>query len=67
MLACPLAALDLPLRALVREAPDGQVFLTFHPVEEMLREAGVPAELAATLRPAQHILLDAIRWEPFGP
>jgi uncharacterized protein (DUF302 family) len=67
MQACPLAALDLPLRALVREAPDGQVFLSFHPVEEMLREAGVPAELAARLRPAQHLLLDAIRWEPFGP
>jgi uncharacterized protein (DUF302 family) len=64
MQAMSHAALDLPLRALVREEMDGRVLVSFHPVTAMLCEAGVPKELAARLEPAQRLLLDAIMASP---
>lgn len=60
MLAAPSAALELPLRFLVREGDDGRTRLSFHPIAPVLREAGVPEELATRLDPAQQILLKAI-------
>ena len=60
MLAAPLAALDLPLRVLVREAEDGRTLVSFHPAAPMLRQAGVPDTLANRLDPAQRLLLNAI-------
>jgi uncharacterized protein (DUF302 family) len=60
MLASPLAALDLPLRVLVREDNEGQSLVSFHPIAEVLRRAGVPDELATRLEPAQRVLIDAI-------
>lgn len=60
MLAAPQAALDLPLRVLVREDTDGRTVVSFRPVAQMLREAGVPDPLASRLEPAQQILVDAI-------
>lgn len=60
MLAAPQAALDLPLRVLVRQDAEGQVRIAFHPAAAMLRRAGVPEELAARLDPAQRILIEAI-------
>jgi uncharacterized protein (DUF302 family) len=60
MLATPLAALDLPLRVLVREREDGRAVIAFHPVAAMLRRAGVPEDAAARLEPAQQMLLAAI-------
>jgi uncharacterized protein (DUF302 family) len=60
MLAAPQAALDLPLRVLVREDPAKGVVVSFHPAAAMLAEAGVPAELAARLEPAQHVLVRAL-------
>ena len=60
MLAAPQAALDLPLRVLVREDTDGRTVVSFRPVAQMLREAGVPDPLAGRLEPAQQILVDAI-------
>ena len=60
MLASPHAALDLPLRVLVRERQDGQTVIAFHPVGPMLRRAGVPGELADRLEPAQRILVAAV-------
>jgi uncharacterized protein (DUF302 family) len=60
MLAAPLAALDLPLRVLVREREDGQTVIAFHPVAAMLRRAGVPEALAARLEPAQRLLVAAV-------
>lgn len=56
----PQAALDLPLRVLVRQDAAGQVLIAFHPAAAMLRQAGVPEELAARLDPAQRILIEAI-------
>ena len=61
MLVSPLAALDLPLRVLLRENDDGQTLLSFHPIAAMLQQAGVPEELAKRLEPAQRVLVEAIR------
>lgn len=61
MQAVPQAALDLPLRVLVREAGDGRVFVGFHPARDMLHRLGVADEMAARLEPAQRLLLDAIK------
>jgi uncharacterized protein (DUF302 family) len=61
MKAFPRAALDLPLRVLVREEADGQVLVSFHPASETLAEAGVIGDLATRLDPAQHILVEAIK------
>jgi uncharacterized protein (DUF302 family) len=60
MLAAPGAALDLPLRVLARERTDGTTVIAFHPAEHMLREDGVPPELAGRLTKAQQILVAAI-------
>ena len=60
MLAAPLAALDLPLRVLVREREDGRTSVAFHPAAAMLRRAGVPEALATRLDPAQNILAAAL-------
>lgn len=60
MLAAPLAALDLPLRVLVRVREDGQTAIAFHPIEDVLRRAGVPDGLAGKLNPAQRLLVKAV-------
>jgi uncharacterized protein (DUF302 family) len=60
MLAAPQAALDLPLRVLVRQREDGRTTIAYHPVVPMLRRAGVAPELAARLEPAQRLLPGAI-------
>ncbi len=60
MVASPQAALDLPLRVLVRERDDGQTMIAFHPVVAMLSRSGVDPELAARLEPAQQLLLRSV-------
>jgi uncharacterized protein (DUF302 family) len=60
MLATPSAALDLPLRVLVRQRDDGAAVIAYHPIATTLRRAGVPEALARRLDPAQQILLAAI-------
>ena len=61
MLAAPAAALDLPLRVLVREDADGKTLVCFHPVARMLVKGGVPEALAKRLEPAQNLLGEALR------
>ena len=61
MQSAPQAALELPLRVLVREDADGSTKISFHPIARLLREAGVPEELATRLEPAQHVLLRALK------
>ena len=61
LLAEPRTALDLPLRVLVREQPDGQVLVSFRPAAAMLRQAGVSEALATRLEPAQRLLVEALR------
>lgn len=60
MLAAPLAALDLPLRVLVRVRDDGNTAIAFHPIAGVLRRACVPDALTAKLDPAQQILVNAV-------
>ena len=60
MLAAPGAALDLPLRVLVREVETG-TSVSFHPIAPVLLAAGVPDHLANTLDPAQRLVMAAIR------
>jgi uncharacterized protein (DUF302 family) len=60
MLAAPLAALDLPLRVLVRQREDGQTVIAYYPVASVLRRVGVPEDLAARLEPAQRLLVQAV-------
>jgi uncharacterized protein (DUF302 family) len=57
MLAAPSAALDLPLRVLVREREDGKAVIAYHPIAATLRRAGVSEDLVTRLEPAQQILL----------
>ncbi len=61
MLAAPRSALDLPLHLLVRVDADGSTRVAFHPVAALLVAAGVPADLAAKLAPAQALVLAAIQ------
>lgn len=60
MLAAPLAALDLPLRVLVRQLADGNTAVAFHPAGPMLCGLGVPDDLAGRLDPAQRFLVEAL-------
>ena len=60
MLAAPLAALDLPLRVLVRQREDGTTAIVFHPIAAVLRRAKAPEALATQLDAAQYLLLRAI-------
>jgi uncharacterized protein (DUF302 family) len=60
MVAYPLAALDLPLRVLVRLRGDGRTVIAFHPIAAVLRRAGVPDPLASRLGPVQQLLVDAV-------
>ena len=60
MLAAPGAALDLPLRVLVRAVETG-TSVSFHPIAPMLLTAGVPDYLANALDPAQRLVMEAIR------
>ena len=60
MLAAPLAALDLPLRVLVREDAAGRTLVSFRPAAALLAQDGVPAELAVRLEPAQRALVEAL-------
>ena len=60
MIAAPLAALELPLRVLIRENDAGKVSLVFHPIAPVLREAGVPEALVHRLDRAQLMLAEAL-------
>ena len=60
MLAAPLAALELPLRVLLRENEQGQVSMLFHPMAPVLRQAGVPEAMANRLDLAQLMLVEAL-------
>jgi uncharacterized protein (DUF302 family) len=60
MLARPAAALDLPLRVLIREDGDGSTRVAFHPIVALLARADVASTIASKLEPAQRLLVDAI-------
>lgn len=60
MLAAPLAALELPLRVLLRENEQGQVSMLFHPMAPVLRQTGVREAMANRLDRAQLMLVEAL-------
>lgn len=61
MLEAPQAALDLPLRVLVREDADGRVRILFHPIADLMQRAGVSEASAKKLEPAQRLLIKAVQ------
>ena len=60
MQAAPNAALELPLRVLVREEVGRGVLVAYHPIAAVMRAAGVPEPLARRLEPAQELVVRAI-------
>lgn len=61
MLAAPAAALELPLRVLVRQDSSQQTVIAFRPIAPMLMRLGLAPEVASRLQPAQRLLVDAMR------
>ena len=59
MQAAPAAALDLPLRVLIRDTGDATV-IAFHPVRQMLAQHKIPGELVDRLAKAQELLINAV-------
>jgi uncharacterized protein (DUF302 family) len=49
MLAAPTAALDLPLKILIAEQPDGQVLLSWNDPAWLQQRHGFPPELLANI------------------
>ena len=49
MLAAPTAGLDLPLKALIWEEPDGTTCIAYNDPQYVVRRHGLPASLAANL------------------
>jgi uncharacterized protein (DUF302 family) len=45
MLAAPSAALDLPLKILIAEQPDGEVLLSWNDADWLQQRHGFPAEM----------------------
>jgi uncharacterized protein (DUF302 family) len=60
MQAAPAAALDLPLRVLIRESERGQTLLAFHPVRKMLEPYKLPDQLIDRLAKVQQLLVDSL-------
>jgi uncharacterized protein (DUF302 family) len=60
MQAAPRAALDLPLRVLVRENEQGETLIAFHPIAHTLAPYATPDELVDRLAKAQLLLVGGI-------
>ena len=52
MLAAPSAAIDLPLKVLVREDPDGGVWVAYNDPEYLRERHGFPEQLAQNIAAA---------------
>jgi uncharacterized protein (DUF302 family) len=61
MVAAPDAALELPLRVLVRDGDAGEVIVAWRPVGAALRGLGVPAEVLDRLESSQRLIREAVR------
>jgi uncharacterized protein (DUF302 family) len=60
MVARPTAAIDLPMKALAWEDPDGKVWLTYNSPEFLQERHDVPADLTSRLSPVGAVLEQAI-------
>ena len=61
MQAAAAAALDLPLRVLIRETERGETVIAFHPVRQVLGRYAILTELVERLAKAQQLLVGAIQ------
>ena len=61
MQAAPAAALDLPLRVLIRETERGETVIAFHPMRQTLARYAILTELVERLAKAQQLLVGAIQ------
>jgi len=61
MMAAPDAALDLPLRVLIREDAACNTFIVFRNVVDLAAFAGITPAMTATLMLAQSVLVKAVR------
>lgn len=61
MQAAPAAALDLPLRVLIRETERGETVIAFHPMRQTLGRYAILTELVERLAKAQQLLVGAIQ------
>ena len=61
MIAAPDAALDLPLRVLLREEADGRVIVAYHPIARLLHDAGAAEALVSQLQAVQTLLMNTVR------
>ncbi len=61
MQAAPAAALDLPLRVLIRETERGETVIAFHPARQVLDRYAILTELVERLAKAQQLLVGAIQ------
>ena len=60
MLAAPSIAIDLPLKALVAEAEDGKVWVTYNDTEYLRERHGVPAELVKNIAGVAALVAKAV-------
>jgi uncharacterized protein (DUF302 family) len=60
MLEQPLAALDLPLKALVTEPTPGEVIVSFNTAAYILQRHSLAAELSNNLTPAERAITAAV-------
>jgi uncharacterized protein (DUF302 family) len=60
MVAAPSLAIDLPLKALVAEGADGQVWVTYNAPEYLQARHGVPPDLIQNLAGAGTLIAKAV-------
>src|SRR5579871_5863991 len=60
MVAAPSLAIDLPLKALVAEGPDGKVSVTYNDPQYLRERHGFPAELTKNLAGASALITKAV-------
>jgi uncharacterized protein (DUF302 family) len=64
MVAQPLAAMDLPLKALVTESAPGEVCVSFNSATYVLERHGLGAEFTDKLAPAEHLIRATVGHQP---
>jgi uncharacterized protein (DUF302 family) len=60
MVEQPLAALDLPLKALVTESTPGEVIVSFNAAAYVVQRHALSAELSNNLLPAERLIAGAV-------
>jgi uncharacterized protein (DUF302 family) len=60
MIAQPTSALDLPLKAVVWAAQDGQVFVSFNTAAYLIARHHLPPSLAANIAPVEKLIAAAL-------